>query len=450
MEQPQSKKINEKAGMLARQFAVEWLFEIIHARKTLDEVLAKAEDTPKWQKLEPRDKAFTRAILMAALRHRGDLEWLIAQFLEKMPPRKTRVSEVLMIGATQLVFLDVPPHAAIDMAVRHVKTSDKSRHLAKLVNAVLRRISEQGAKLLAQNPDPYRNIPPLLLNRWRQHFGSNITNQIVGAILRPAALDVVAKTDPLALAKTLSAHTIGGHCLRLANRGSITHLPGFSEGDWWVQDFAAYLPTTLFGQIEGKHVLDLCAAPGGKAAALLAQGADVTCVDVSENRLSRLRQNMKRLGMSPKIVAEDVLTYTPPHLVDAVLLDAPCSATGTIRRHPDILHLKSEDTILQLGELQQKMLARALDFLKPGGTLIFCTCSLEPEEGEMQIERCLDAHPNVRRQAIETHEVFGQKEWITKAGDLRLYPFYSLPADPALPPELVGMDGFFVSRLVVG
>lgn len=449
-----SKKSSKKnAGIEARQFAVEWLFEITRRNRPLDEVLAHAENNPKWSKLDPRDKGFARLMIMAALRNKGDLEWLVGKFVKKLPAAKTHVTEILLIGAAQLVLLEVPPHAAIDMAVRQAKSSDKSRHLAKLVNAVLRRISEQGVQLLKDQPDVTRNIPAFLWRRWKRTYGERLAWQIGRAVLKPAALDIVAKSEPLELAKKLDAQPIGGNCVRLAHRGMIPGLPGFNEGEWWVQDFAAYLPTRLFGNISGKHILDLCAAPGGKTAALVAQGASVTSVDVSSKRLVRLHENLKRLKFEADVITKDVMEYEPETqpggmLFDGVLLDAPCSATGTIRRHPDILHLKSETTIKELSVLQEKMLTRSIGFLKPGGVLIFCTCSLEPEEGELVIERFLENNPAIKRQPIEANEVFDQAEWLTNAGDLRLLPTFTPFTQEPMDSELSGMDGFFVSRLV--
>ena len=216
-----------------------------------------------------------------------------------------------------------------------------------------------------------------------------------------------------------------------------------------MQNFSAFLPTRLFGDLTGRRVLDLCAAPGGKTAALIQQGAVVTALDVSETRMARLRESLDRLGFEAELIVADVLDYTPPAPFDAVLLDAPCSATGTVRRHPDVLYLKSGEQINQLAALQAKMLDRVVDFVAPGGTVIYCTCSLEPEEGEKQMNSFLARHDTLDRVPIKAEEVFQQEDWLTPDGDLRLLPFHSpvssSEANPLLD-ELAGLDGFFISR----
>ena len=226
-------------------------------------------------------------------------------------------------------------------------------------------------------------------------------------------------------------------------------MPGFQDGQWWVQNFSAYLPTLLFGDLTGRRVLDLCAAPGGKTASLIQQGAIVTALDVSETRMARLRESLDRLGFEAELIVADVLDYMPAAPFDAVLLDAPCSATGTVRRHPDVLYLKSGEQINQLAALQAKMLDRVVDFVAPGGTVIYCTCSLEPEEGEKQMNSFLARHDTLDRVPIKAEEVFQQEDWLTVDGDLRLLPFHSpvssYEANPLLD-ELAGLDGFFISR----
>jgi len=437
------------AGLTSRQIASDWLFEVIHNKRPLDEVLAKAEDDPKWQKLEPRDKGFARSLLMASLRHLGDLDWVIGHFLEKRPLKKTRVNEILALASVQILYLDIPVHAAIDMAVHQAKASDKSRHLAKLVNAVMRKVADQGKELLAKSSEQHRNIPPYLFKRWCKNYGPDTADLIAKAVLTPAALDIFAKEDSRLVANEIGAKTLAGDCLRLVAKGPIPHLPGFEDGKWWVQDFASHLPTTLLGDLNGVHVLDLCAAPGGKTAALLQQGAKVTALDISSQRLERLHQNLERLDYKANVVVCDVLSFMPDEKFDAVLLDAPCSATGTIRRHPDILHLKSEDIIFELSKLQKKLLERAIDFVKPGGTLIYCTCSLEPEEGELQIERFLNDHPHVQRNPCHLDDLYGQNQWLTENGDVRLLPFFTPPSQEVLNDDLKGVDGFYIARLVV-
>jgi len=446
---PSHKKKKTVHGLVARQFATSWLFEIVHHQALLDDVFARAEQEPKWRALEVRDRAFARAILLAALRRKGDLTWVLNHFLQKPLQVKTQVQEILTIGAAQLLLLNVAPHAVIDMAVRQAKQSDKSRHLAKLVNAVLRRVSEQGHDLLAKPCQTNRNVPSFLYQRWQKHYGDETAGLIASSVLKPAALDIITKDDPENLVDPLSAKRLPGNCLRLAPKGAVNELPGFAEGAWWVQDFAAFLPTQLFGPLDKAHVLDLCAAPGGKTCALITQGAEVTAVDVSKERLVRLQENLQRLSLSAEVVVGDVLDFKPEQPFDCVLLDAPCSATGTIRRHPDILHRGNEKIIGSLAKLQRKMLERSIEFVKPGGQLIYCTCSLEPEEGEQQIERFLQDSPQVERMPFKDKEIYDQNQWLTDKGDIRLLPFYAPPSSDELTDDLSGMDGFFISRLTV-
>ncbi len=446
---PSHKKIKTVHGLVARQFAASWLFEIVHAHALLDDVFARAEQDPKWRALEARDRAFARAMLLAALRYKGDLTFVLDHFLQKPLQVKSQVQEILIIGAAQLLLLNIAPHAVIDMAVRQAKQSDKSRHLAKLVNAVLRRISEQGHDLLAKPCQTKRNIPSFLYERWQKHYGTERAQLIAQSVLKPAALDIIAKEASENLVDCLSAKRLPGDCLRLAPKGAVSALPGFDEGAWWVQDFAAFLPTQLFGPLDKIRVLDLCAAPGGKTCALIKQGAEVTALDVSKERLVRLQENLQRLSLSAEVVVGDVLDFKPETKFDCVLLDAPCSSTGTIRRHPDILHRGNEKLITSLAKLQRKMLERSVEFVKPGGQLIYCTCSLEPEEGEKQIERFLKDTPHVERIPFQSDEIYDQKQWLTDHGDIRLLPFYSPPSCDELTDELAGMDGFFIARLSV-
>ena len=460
-----TKNDRNAAGYLPRKLAVDWLFDITHRQRSLDDVLLEAEQNADWQALSPRDRGFARALIMEALRRKGDVDWLLLQFLEKSPPRKSRAYEILSLGCVQMLFLDVAPHAAIDMAVRLAKSSNHSRHLAKLVNAVLRRISEKGPGLLAANPDPLRNIADTFRHSWQQHYGEATLRQMAAVFLKAPPLDLVVKDDPKLLLEQLSQAQHQAFCLfdgavvRVNAKGCVRSLPGFHEGAWFVQNFSAHLPTCLFGDLAGKRVLDLCAAPGGKTAALALKGAQVTAVDISEKRMARVQETLDRLGLKAELVVADVLSYTPEEPFDAVLLDAPCSATGTVRRHPDVLLLKTREQIKQLADIQAHMLQRVKDFVRPQGTVVYCTCSLEDEEGEAQMTRFLETTPQAQRLPFRADEVFQHSDWLTEAGDLRLLPSYS-PFSPQDQPELkdlsepevadfMGLDGFFISRFTV-
>ena len=271
--------------------------------------------------------------------------------------------------------------------------------------------------------------------------------QIATASLGEAALDLTPKAAPLEWAARLDAIVLPTGSLRRAAGGRIEDLDGYGEGAWWVQDAAAAIPARLFDIRPGSSVLDLCAAPGGKTAQLCAAGAEVTAVDVSETRMQRLRTNLERLGLSARTIAGDAATWRTTDRFDAVLIDAPCTATGTIRRHPDILHLKRVDDTRRLNETQDRILKNAASLVKPGGTLIYCTCSLEPSECDQRIEHFL-ATPGAagirfERKPIAASEVGNQAAWLTPAGDLRTFPFHLPHENPAL----AGIDGFYAARL---
>lgn len=451
----QKQKSND-SGLSARLIALDWLFDICRRQKSLDELFSEAEQNPSWQELTQRDRAFARYSLMTALRHKGEIDFILSHFLKKAPQVKTRVNEILCLGVTQLLYMDVSDHAAIDTSVRLAKQSDKSRHLAKLVNAILRQVTRAKPEELTSPDGALINIPEFWRKRWTKHYGEETAKKIALASLEPAALDIIVKAGANELAEKLDGkvfYTSGSndksYGFRKDHKGSITDLEGFDDGAWWVQDFSAHLPCTLFesapdfGSLEGKQVADLCAAPGGKTAALLTRGAEVTAVDISEKRLQRLNENLERLSLKADIKQSDVLTFEPEQKFEAILLDAPCTATGTIRRHPDILHLKNENLIFELKKLQRKMLEKTISFLKPGGLLLYCTCSLEKEEGEQQIDEFLSSHTHVQRVPIEKEEIGGHAHWLTKSGDVRLLPFFS----PFESNEWPGMDGFFISRL---
>ncbi len=288
-----------------------------------------------------------------------------------------------------------------------------------------------------QNADKL-NTPEWLWRRWIQAFGEETAGKIAAAHLEEPPLDLSAKADAAGLAARLSGAALPWGTVRLAAKGRIEDIDGYAEGAWWVQDAAAATPAQLLGDVAGLRVADLCAAPGGKTAQLAARGAHVTAVDISASRLRRLKENLDRLHLEAEIVQANVGDWSPPEPFDAILLDAPCSATGTIRRNPDIPYLKSEADIAALARVQARLLAHALSLLKPGGALVYATCSLEPEEGEAQIEALLASRRDVFLAPIRAEELCLPPEVITPAGMLRTLPFHG-----------GGMDGFFAARLVI-
>lgn len=437
-------------GLVVRKIVTDWYYQILVHKRPLDELLQLAETAGEWRELAARDKAFARSMIMETLRHKGQIDQVLGRLLEKRPPSQSRVWHILSVAVAQLLFLEVAPHAAIHLAVDQAKSSNKSRHLAKLVNAVLRRIVREELHLQNDTDGILSSIPSVIFDRWQSNYGADVAKNIALASLRPAALDLGVKGEALQLAEQLGGLSLAPFpTIRLEHRGPVNQLPGYHDGQWWVQDFAAQLPVLLMGPLKGKRVLDLCAAPGGKTAQLITRGANVTALDLSRKRLDRLEDNLKRLQLKAELVSADLFDFQPKEAFDCVLLDAPCSATGTLRRHPDILCLKSVEQIMALAVLQARMARHALGFLKDGGMMIYCTCSLEPEEGEAQIEALLRREADVKRWAVGLDEVNNQDQWITDQGDVRLLPQYNPPGVTGTN-FMAGMDGFFISRLIKG
>jgi 16S rRNA (cytosine967-C5)-methyltransferase len=287
------------------------------------------------------------------------------------------------------------------------------------------------------------DLPPWLVKRWVAHYGEDNAKAMAEAIGHEPPLDLTTKSDAAAWATRLHGEALSTGTIRTVLQGPITMLPGFSDGQWWVQDAAAAMPARLFGDLNGKTIVDLCAAPGGKTAQLAHGGATVTAIDRSPARIARLKDNLARLSLGATTVVADAAEWTGD-LFDGVLLDAPCAATGTIRRHPDVAWLKQESDIGMLAAVQQRLLAKAVSLLKPGGTLVYCTCSLEPEEGENAIAALLAAESGVKRVPVTASDVAGHAELITPDGDLRTLPCHLPHADP----RLSGLDGFYAARLV--
>ena len=432
----------EVPGLAARRIAADILDGVLRRRSPLDEQLSGKTAHPGLPGLADRDRALMRRLVATVLRRLGTLRHLLGGFLDKgFPSDAPRAETILLIGAAQILWLEVPDHAAVDLAVRLAQADRRAARYAGLVNAVLRRVTQNRAAIdLAEST---RDTPAWLLKRWTAHYGAETARAIAIANGHEPALDLTVKGNAESWAERLRGRVLPTGTVRTLAQGAITLLPGFSEGAWWVQDAAAALPAHLLGDVAGLAVADLCAAPGGKTAQLALAGARVTAVDRSPARLARLRENLSRLALEAETAAADVLEWQAGPF-DAVLIDAPCSATGTIRRHPDVPWLKSEADMAPLIALQQKLLDRAADLLKPGGRLIYCVCSLEPEEGERQIAALLAREPRLVRQALTAPDVFGLGEFITADGDLRTLPFQLADPDP----HWGGLDGFYAARLL--
>jgi 16S rRNA (cytosine967-C5)-methyltransferase len=435
----------DRAGLKTRRLAVALLVEVLTRRRPLDEALELAANDPSYAEVEPRDRAFARAIVATTLRRRGQLTDIVKSFIEKpLPEKRGRLDAILLSAAAQLVFLKTPPHAVINLAVFLTREDGAARRFHKLVNAVLRRVAEKGEAIALRQDAGKLNTPGWLWGNWAEGYGLDVASRIAQQHLAEPPLDLTVKSDPEGWAARLGGIALPNGSVRMRTGGRIEEIDGFEAGDWWVQDAAASLPAKLLGDVREKRVADLCAAPGGKTAQLASAGGRVTAVDSSEKRMKRLGENLTRLKLDAETVTADLLHWQPPSQFDAILLDAPCSATGTIRRNPDIPYLKSAPDIGQLCDLQRKMLTRALDWLRPGGVLVYCTCSLELAEGPGQTARILEDRPELRLVPVEPHEVGGRPDWIDDDGALRTLPHYLQLSDP----ELSGMDGFYAVRFV--
>lgn len=436
------------AGIAAREMALWLVAQVLDRRRAFDDALAEAFASAKGLAMTPRDRGLARMLAATVLRRRGGIEALLANFLEKpLGEKHADVQRLLMLGAAQMLYLDTPAHAAINLAVAEARRNPSTLRFDKLVNAVLRRVSLEGRTLLADIDVTRLAVPDWMWARWCAAYGEPDTRRIIEASLAEAPLDLSVKNraDAGLWADKLGGEVLANGSVRLPAGGRIEDRDGFAEGAWWVQDAAAALPARLLGtDLAGRSVADLCAAPGGKTAELAATGANVTAVDVSANRMARVQANLSRLGLTADLVTADVTEWAPERTFDAVLLDAPCTATGTIRRHPDILHLKRSTDLEKLAELQRRLLSSAARHVAPGGVLVYCTCSLEPEEGPAQVEAFLAGHPEFARQPIAPGEAGVSAECLTAAGDLRTLPFHS----PAGDSGDRGMDGFYAARLL--
>ena len=438
---------SEVPGLAARRIAADILDGVLHKHRTLDDQLDGAGAHPGLKTLADRDRALMRRLVATILRRLGTLGHLLSRLLDRgIPTDAPRAQSALLIGAAQILWMDVPDHAAVDLSVRLVQSDRRAAKYAGLVNAVLRRCAREGQPLIDEVKSQTLDIPPWLLARWISAYGEVTAREMALAIGHEPSLDITVKSDAAQWANRLHGEMLPTGTVRTLLQGSVTMLPGFSDGQWWVQDAAAALPARLFGDVGGKAVVDLCAAPGGKTAQLAHAGARVTAVDRSPARMARLRDNLARLSLRADEVVTDAAEWpgAANGSFDGVLVDAPCTSTGTIRRHPDVAWLRQENDIIALAALQKRLLQRAVALLRPRGTLVYCTCSLETEEGEQAIASLLAAEPDMRRAPIDAGEVAGLDEIVTADGDLRTLPCHLPHADP----RLAGLDGFYAARLV--
>ncbi len=430
---------NERStpGQPARKAALEILSQVLRRKRPLDHAASVVLDAAS---LDPRDAGFARVIASMTLRRFGQLQALIGTFVPKAPlPHKAGPTlEILFAGTAELLFLDVAPHAAVDAANRLAQADAKAVHFRPLINAVLRRVAHEGPAIIARQDAAVLNTPDWLWRRWVAHYGEPAARDIAAAHLAVPPLDLMLKSRGDSLPERPDAERLGPGRLRLKDAGRIEALPGFDEGRWWIQDFAATLPAALFGDVEGKRVIDLCAAPGGKTLQLASAGARVTAIDVVSERLALIRENLARVNLSAELIEADARDWQPDEPAPFVLLDAPCVATGTIRRHPDLPWIKSAADLQISESLQSELLDSAAALTAPGGMLVYAVCSLEPEEGPEQIAAFLRERADFARDPIAPDDIV-DAGFLTPEGDLRTLPSHLT--------DRGGMDGFYAARL---
>ena len=432
-------------GYVPRWVAAQAIGDALTYGKPLDDRFPGPDGDAATQILDPRDRALARSIATVAMRRLGTIRKGLARFLEKGMPRKAGPLEpTLIAAAAQILFLEVSDHAAVDLAVRAVRADPASAPYVALANAVLRNIARAKPEIVG-DAAPLDDAPPWLVARWKANYGEETTLAIAAAHLQEPTLDLTVKSDPEGWAARLGGSVLPTGSVRLETHAPIPELEGFAEGEWWVQDAAAALPAMLLPISPGDRVADLCSAPGGKTAQLALRGARVFALDRSAQRLKRVAANLERLKLEAELVVANAVSYDAAPF-DAVLIDAPCASTGTIRRHPDVAWTKRLGDITALAKQQGELLTRAVALTKRGGSIVYSTCSLEPEEGEAQIAALLRRHQDVTRAPITADEIGGLAECITPLGDLRTLPCHLQGATP----RQSGLDGFYAARLRKG
>ena len=389
--------------------------------------------------LGPSDRAFAQMLAKTTMRRLGQIEAILAQFLERpLATSASRIMHTLRLGVAQLIWLETPPHAAVHSAVEMTKQL-KMEKFGGLVNAVLKKVSLEGRAIADAQDAARMNTPDWLWKSWEKAYGADTTRRMAEVHMMEPPLDITVKTDPAFWADQLGGVVLPMGSVRLRDTRNITQLKGFSEGYWWVQDMAATIPARLLGDVREKRVIDLCAAPGGKTAQLAAGGAKVSAVDMSKERIAMLKTNVHRLKLQADYVTTDASKWLPAIAPDAILLDAPCSATGTLRRHPDVAWHRKPEEIARLVVTQAKMLQHAFAMLKSGGRLVYSVCSLQPEEGEQQITAFLASCKEATLEPVGPAVLGGLTECITARGEVRTLPCHLA--------EMDGMDGFYAAVL---
>jgi len=421
------------------------LTRVMDDARNLDALCDRQHGLDRYLKLDARDQGLARAITVTAVRNHNRIEAALKRVMDRPPPKRARfLIHSLHVAASQILFLDAADSAAVDLCVTAIGSDERTTRFKGLTNAILRRMVREKDALLEKTQD-ISPFPRWLEKAIRKDYGKERLTEIARSILFEPMVDLTVKENPQAWAGKLSGFVLPGGSVRLTNTGAIHTLEGYDDGAWWVQDAAASLPAKLLKTKKGARVLELCAAPGGKTAQLAQAGFEVAAVDISKPRLERLEQNLKRLKLTASLIEADIFDHVAEQEFDAILLDAPCSSTGTIRRHPDILWTRSAQDITQLADLQYRLLEKAQTFLKPGGTLVFSNCSMLKEEGEDLLARASANLSDLETDKIQAFELEGLAGCINGQGAVRTLPCH-LPDHNN--PAHGGLDGFFACRFI--
>ncbi len=410
-------------SLLSRKAALRILEQTARQGKSLEDVFEREA-----QALDSRDKAFIRMLTSTTFRRLGQIDNLLSSLLKKpLPSRAQKAQDILRLGITQLLFMETPSHAAVSTSVELARQTGEDFYVP-LINALLRELTRRGESLLKMQDAVLLNTPSFLWNSWVKSYGQDKARAIAAANMTEPAVDISVKENPAYWAKQLNGELLPTGSVRLAPNSYIPELPGFQEGAWWVQDAAAALAVRLMGTVKGLKVADLCSAPGGKTVGLLNAGALVDAYDISAKRLQRVQENLKRLNLSATLIAKNANEIEGKEIYDKILIDAPCSATGTLRRHPDIIVHRTAQDIERLQIAQENLLKTAHRLVKKNGIVVYCTCSLQQEEGEDVIDKCAFLFDRVPITDSLLHP------YLTIYGDIRTFP-------------MDGTDGFFMAKL---
>ena len=437
--------MKQKPGLETRLVATLLLTRVIDDARNLDALCDRQHGLSRFLKLDPRDQGLARAIAVTAVRKHNQIEAALKILMDRPPPKRARfLIHSLHVAASQILFLEAPDSAAVDLCVTAIGGDERTTRFRGMANAVLRRMVREKQSLLEKTSDVS------LLPRWmekalRKDYGKAKAVDISRYVSLEPMVDLTVKSEPEKWAEKLGGFVLPTGSVRLINSSNVTELEGYQDGEWWVQDAAAALPARLINLEKGGRVLELCAAPGGKTAQLAHAGYDVTAVDISKPRLARLQQNLDRLDLKADLIQADIMEFDPKQQFDAILLDAPCSSTGTIRRHPDVLWTRSPDEITDLAKLQLQLFNKANEFLKPGGTFVFSNCSMLKEEGEDLLSQITKQSNDLDADPIKVDEVSGLESCINGQGALRTLPFHLKHKEQE---NFGGLDGFFACRFI--